>query len=205
VASAMSTANIASQAGVIEPLGEPGVSYWDPAGLSDDIPEDRFRWYRQAEIKHGRVSMMALVGLIVQHSTRFNLTFPYDSPVNLKKFDIPNGLGALETAPASYLFACLVIISGIHELRFSDDGKEPGDFGDPLKLEGKYGDPLNMRNYEISHGRLAMLGVIGSLFAENATGLDCVQQWAAAGAAWKRTFALTLPSEAVPPLTKFMM
>jgi len=203
MASAAGTVNVAAQPGVTAPMGEPGVSYWDPAGLSSNISEDRFRWYRQAEIKHGRVAMMALVGLVTQHNTRFNLTEPYDSVVNLKLSNIPAGLAALDYAPASYLFGCLVLIAGIHELRFSDDGRDPGDFGDPLGVAGKYGDKTMFRNFEINHGRLAMFGAIGTILAEVATGKDCIEQWEAAGSAWSRTFALTLPQGQVDALGMF--
>jgi len=202
----MTYTEVASEAGVCEPMGKAGEYYWDPLELSTNITRERFRWYRQAEIKHGRVGMMACLGLIVQHSTRFNFSYPYtDSEVNLQNYSIPSGVGALEYAPASYLFGCLVLAAGIYELRASDEGRAAGDFGDPLNLnsEWQYGEKIMWRNFELNHGRLAMLGAIGSIFAEYATGLDAYDQWGAAAAAWKRTFALTEPTAAVGPLSTF--
>ena len=49
---------------------ETGIGPWDPLNLalvtSDAMDVGaRLRWYRQAEIKHGRVSMAAFVGWII--------------------------------------------------------------------------------------------------------------------------------------------
>lgn len=43
----------------------PDGAVWDPVGLSDRAnPEDIKKW-REAEIKHGRVAMLASVGVLV--------------------------------------------------------------------------------------------------------------------------------------------
>merc|ERR1719324_2151618 len=56
------------EVGAIDPLG-----YWDPLHLMREgfknpdgefKSEETFRWYRMAEIKHGRISMMAILGLV---------------------------------------------------------------------------------------------------------------------------------------------
>merc|ERR1711920_327165 len=46
--------------GAIAPL-----NFWDPAGFSTDIDKDKLLFYREAEIKHGRVCMSASLGLLV--------------------------------------------------------------------------------------------------------------------------------------------
>ena len=45
--------------GVLPPTG-----FWDPLGLSKDIDEATFTKYRTAELKHGRVAMLAVTGYI---------------------------------------------------------------------------------------------------------------------------------------------
>merc|ERR1712151_475508 len=81
----------------------------------------------------------------------------------------------------------VVILAGILELRMSDDGKEPGNFGDPVGIltssggVGAYDD--QWRNMEINNGRLAMFGIIGALSAEYVTGMDTYAQWEAAATA----------------------
>ncbi|CAE8619232.1 unnamed protein product, partial [Polarella glacialis] len=52
----------AVQLGAMEPLG-----YFDPLSLSKVGEEDEFRKFRAAEIKHGRVCMIASLGLVAQH------------------------------------------------------------------------------------------------------------------------------------------
>merc|ERR1719356_722739 len=56
----------AVQLGAMPPLG-----YWDPAGFCKKGDESGFRTLRAAEIKHGRVAMMAAVGAVVQHYVKF--------------------------------------------------------------------------------------------------------------------------------------
>merc|ERR1719215_2436247 len=52
----------AVQLGAMPPLG-----YFDPAGFCKKGDESGFRTFRAAEIKHGRVAMMAALGAVVQH------------------------------------------------------------------------------------------------------------------------------------------
>ena len=40
--------------------------FFDPLNLSDGKDEDTLRWYRAAELKHGRVCMLATLGVVVQ-------------------------------------------------------------------------------------------------------------------------------------------
>ena len=49
------------EAGVLAPVG-----FFDPLGLSKDKDEDTLRMYREAEIKHGRVCMLATAGILTQ-------------------------------------------------------------------------------------------------------------------------------------------
>ena len=45
---------------------QPPVGFFDPFGLSSEADEATLGWYRHAELKHGRVAMLAFVGLTVQ-------------------------------------------------------------------------------------------------------------------------------------------
>ena len=49
--------DIKSLAGVSPPLG-----FWDPFSLSEGKSEGTMRFYREVEIKHSRVAMLAAVG-----------------------------------------------------------------------------------------------------------------------------------------------
>jgi len=187
--------NISMQNGVTAPYGEPGVSYWDPAGLAKDINADTFRQYRQAELKHGRICMLAVLGLISQHTWRFKPIFEQNSD----NFSLsPSGIGAASPeAPSAAYFGLIVLIAGFIEVSATDDNREPGDFGDPFQFAKAYGlnvddedDIALFKNFELNHCRLAMVGFLGAVAAELASGLDAVDQWSMCGSAWRRTIAI---------------
>jgi len=208
--------DVSLQPGACAPLGEPGVSYWDPAGLAAGIEGARFRDYRKAELKHGRVAMLALVGLIAQHGWRFDLAYPYYSPT-YDFSSVPSGFGAAVVGtPTSPFIGLFVLAAGLVELRASDDGREPGDFGDPLSLWEVWasgyspqtapdGDRRMFKDAELNHGRLAMVGLLGTLLAEYATGFDAVEQWARSGTAYRRTLDLLYyPLADARPLSDYL-
>eukprot|EP00929_Paragymnodinium_shiwhaense_P073211 TRINITY_DN3724_c0_g1_i8.p1 TRINITY_DN3724_c0_g1~~TRINITY_DN3724_c0_g1_i8.p1 ORF type:complete len:291 (+),score=68.33 TRINITY_DN3724_c0_g1_i8:125-874(+) len=153
----------ATQVGVTAPLG-----YFDPLNFSKTGDEEGFRKLRIAEIKHGRVAMMAAVGAVIQHYAKF--------PGFAK---VPAGLGALTTMQGSIGFAVLVALSGALELAlWKDDNpkKEPGNYGNPFSLGIPIGWNSDMRNFEINNGRMAMFSAMGIIGAELATGKDAVEQ-----------------------------
>lgn len=150
------------------PLG-----FFDPLNFSKTGDEEGFRKLRVAEVKHGRVAMMAAVGAVFQHF------------VQLPGFEqVPKGLGAVLTAPGTTGFAALFLISGVFELLlWKDDSNQDvadiGDYGNPLQLG--VGEPLglsqDMKNRELNNGRAAMFAALGIVVAELVTGKDAVQQF----------------------------
>merc|ERR1712242_248090 len=183
------------EVGVCAPFGEPGKYVWDPMGETVGMDESKFRWYRQAEIKHGRVAMLAIAGLLNQGLWRFGAVelASFDGGLGLapNKFeDVSNGVAAVANGGvAAPHLGLVVILAGILELRLSDDGKEPGNFDDPagiLSASGGVGAyDTTWRNMEINNGRLAMFGIIGALTAEYVTGIDTYAQWEAAASAFR--------------------
>jgi len=150
----------AIQLGAMPPLG-----YFDPAGFSKKGDESGFRIFRAAEIKHGRVAMMAAVGAVVQHYVKF------------PGFEtVPSGLSAVLSPPGSYGMVALFLVAGALELGAwtEDSSKEPGNFGDPLGL-GQYDDEMRAR--ELNNGRFAMFAALGIIAAELLTGKDAAEQF----------------------------
>jgi len=156
-----------------------GVSRWDPCGFASGERASKFDTYRACELKHGRVAMIAVVGMVVQHYWRLPSLGFNDGSADLGS--VPSGLGAISAFPSAPAFGALVLVAGIFELRMSDEGRAPGDFGDPLgwraNVAGTIEDEALLKTYELEHGRLAMFGAIGTLAAEQVTGYDAVEQW----------------------------
>mmetsp|Transcript_109621 Transcript_109621/g.266483 ORF Transcript_109621/g.266483 Transcript_109621/m.266483 type:complete len:264 (-) Transcript_109621:244-1035(-) len=149
----------AAEVGAMAPLG-----YFDPLGFAKADDPAGFRILRMAELKHGRVAMMASIGLVAQHF----LKLPGAESV-------PAGIGALSTVAGQVGFVAIFAWSGVLEGVWKEEpGKEPGNFGDPFGL-GMY--DAEMRNREINNGRFAMIAVTGILAAELATGKDAIQQF----------------------------
>jgi hypothetical protein len=143
-----------NEVGAMLPFG-----YWDPAGLMKQSVEGveggwewkdeaTFKQYRAAELKHGRLAMVALTGMITASFTRFGYTSFQDSP---------DGLQAM-TGEAAAGLGIIFLAAGLVEI---DNGD--GKFDDPLNIEsgtgGAFGDAENLRNKELAHGRLAMSAV----------------------------------------------
>merc|ERR1719277_1440837 len=150
----------AQQLGAMPPLG-----YFDPAGFCKKGDESGFRTFRAAELKHGRVAMMAAVGGVAQHYIKF------------PGFEaVPSGLTAVTTPPGSYGMIALFLLAGALELGAwtEDSSKEPGNFGDPLGL-GQY--DMEMRARELNNGRFAMFAALGIISAELLTGKDAIEQF----------------------------
>merc|ERR1712008_76635 len=107
----------------------------------------------------------------------------------------PSGIGAASPeAPSAAYVGLIILIAGIIELRANDDNREPGDFGDPFGFAQAYGygteEVAQWKNFELNHGRLAMIGFLGAVSAEVASGFDAVDQWNMVGPAWRRTTAI---------------
>ncbi|CAE8615385.1 unnamed protein product [Polarella glacialis] len=151
--------DLAAQEGVTEPFG-----LFDPLGLAKGKDAAEFRKLRIAETKHGRVAMMASVGLVLPH---------FFKVPGFEK--VPVGLGAVFTDMGGPGLAALVLGAGLHELVLwkDDESKGPGDFGDPFGFQNSIDVE---RNYELNNGRMAMFAVLGQIVAELVTGKDAVSQ-----------------------------
>jgi len=162
-------------AGVTKPL-----NFFDPLGITATIPEGKLLFYREVEIKHGRVAMLASLGFLVGEN--FHPLFGGD-------IDVPS-LVAFQATPLQYFWPAVVAALAIPEifsikefeepknyLRWDESwtmprDRVPGDLGfDPLGLKPKDAEKFKlMQTKEINNGRLAMMAAAGMVAQEVATG-----------------------------------
>lgn len=143
----------ASLPGAIAPLG-----YFDPLGLSGS--QERFDKFRAAEVKHGRVAMLAIMGAFAGHWAT-----PLGAPAGIAGFQDPIGAKGC----VALTFFCAFLETGPWADAFA---KEPGNFGDPCDFAEIFGvkDMKEMQTKELSNGRLAMMATIGMCVQESVFG-----------------------------------
>jgi len=163
------------------PSGLPGniapAGNFDPANLLEGTSkEEVYRW-REAEITHGRVGMLAATGFLVQEN--FHPLFSADGGPAIEQ--IP------QLPPALWFGMTLAIAmaetlriqagwanpyEGMDNVQRLKEDYYPGDLKfDPLGLMPE--DPAELRvmqEKELSHGRLAMLAAAGFMAQEAVTG-----------------------------------
>jgi len=133
-----------NELGVIEPTG-----FWDPFGLSSDIDQDTFDQYRTAELKHGRVAQLAVIGYVVQEVYRFDFNIAPGIPCA----EVPNGIAAIDAIPTLGWAQMIFFIGAVDYWGFLGDF----DNGKP-KLGEATLEKLKLQ--ELQHGRLAMLATL---------------------------------------------
>jgi len=135
---------------------------FDPFRFSDFVPVD---FLREAELKHGRICMLAVTGFIaVDCGLRiYPLPEAYEGLTSLTAHDALVEQGAMSQI---FLWCGLAeIIGSIAVIQMSEgSGRQPGDYGfDPAGfLLGKSEEEImDMKLKEITHARLAMMAFSG--------------------------------------------
>jgi light-harvesting complex I chlorophyll a/b binding protein 1 len=173
--------------GVLPPLGR-----WDPLQIREQGPE-RYRRFVEMEIKHGRMSMAAVTGVLVTYS---GMRWPgYLSTAEGIKFsDIPGGaISSWAALPIAAWFQIILFISFL-EIYFlkQDPEKDAGDVVPDDWVWARYPDGYDVwlgdgstkqvgeeelflgktwkLNAERNNGRAAMMGITGMLIHESLTG-----------------------------------
>jgi len=167
--------------------------------ILEDANENGVKWFQNAELKHGRVAMIATIGFMVQ---KWGIHFPlYLGPTGSNGFhpesstdwllSTTTGVTFSEIAKAAPLDAINMIPSaglvqiffaaGLFELtaynRQWTEGRDiPGDYGyDPLAFTKRPGgweseELTKIRMMEIKNGRVAMLAIAGWVANESIPG-----------------------------------
>jgi hypothetical protein len=167
----------------------PPVGIFDPLGFGEKADEPTLKRYREAELTHGRVSMLAVVGFLVGEKVEGS-SFLFDASIK--------GPAITHLAQVPPLFwALLTVAIGASEqtratIGWVDpkdvpvdkpgllrDDYVPGDLGfDPLGL--KPSDPAElaiMQTKELQNGRLAMLAAAGFMAQELVDGKGILEHF----------------------------
>merc|ERR1719331_1097414 len=165
--------------GINDPIfgGTPEGKIFDPLGLGAD--EASLYRRRCVEIKHGRVCMVATLGMTIGPNDLIQPSHALLSPSqNLHFDDIPGGIAAIDAVPAAGWIQIIALV-GAHELTVAkqDYTKVPGEI--PTFLGFKPDDPVVFKNKqlkELKNGRLAMIAVLGELMAQEVSGYGTYEQ-----------------------------
>ena len=139
---------------------------------------DRLKRYREAELTHGRVAMLASLGFLVGESGFTPLFEGKIDGIGINQFwQVPTGfwpvillfIAVPETFRALRGWMEPTVPENYFQLR---PGYTPGDLDfDPLGLKPEDPEALKeMQTKELQHGRLAMLAAAGMIVQELQTG-----------------------------------
>jgi Chlorophyll A-B binding protein len=158
--------------GAIEPLG-----FFDPLGLSKDADLDTVKRYREAEVMHGRVAMLATVGYLIAENTP---TIMYHGETLS-----PMANNQLAETPVSLILPLFVIINVAEAWRSINGWVDPqealwtlrkGYYPGAIGFDFAGWAPQNdseafarMATRELSNGRLAMIAAAGMCVQELVT------------------------------------
>merc|ERR1712087_201496 len=163
--------------GITGPLG-----FFDPLDFCGEASEGKIKFYREVELKHGRVAMLAALGFLVGEQYHPLFGGGIDSPA----------YRAFQETPLQSFWPLVVAAIAIPEIysvfTFEDpatskslakgeqwlirEDHQPGDFGfDPLNIKPESPEDLKaMQTKELNNGRLAMIGIAGMVAQELASG-----------------------------------
>jgi len=165
----------------------PPVGLFDPLGFAAKANDATLLRYREAEVTHGRVAMLAAVGFLVGEKVEGS-SFLFDAQVSGPAIthltQVPTAfwillviaIGASETYRAEVAFVDPKDVPDA-EPGLMREGHFPGDIGfDPLGLKPEDPEEFDiMVTKELQHGRLAMLAAAGFMAQELVDGKGIIE------------------------------
>jgi len=178
------TIDVLELPGVLPPVG-----FFDPLGLAAKANDNLILKYREAELTHGRVAMVAFLGFLFGE-----LASGYNGILNLEVTGY--AIGQIDQVPGSFWALFWAAAFGVetsrnqnavvdptkvdrNSLAFGSYNPDtlPGDIGfDPLGLRPSDPEELKtMQTKELQHGRVAMIASSGFLAQELADNKGIVE------------------------------
>ena len=143
--------DFSGEAGVTKPLG-----FFDPLNLSKGKDQATFDKYRTAELKHGRVSQLAVLGYVATEIYKF----PGEIAPGVTFESIPSGLAAIEAVPTLGWFQIIFLIGFVDFSLTTEGAAAPFTNEGGVKQFASAEEELKATNQELNHGRLAMLAIL---------------------------------------------
>jgi hypothetical protein len=176
-ATSLSAVTVDELPGALAPVG-----FFDPLNLSKNADAQTLRRYREAEVTHGRVAMLAVVGFLVGEKVEGS-SFLFDAqikgPAITHFLQVPVefwaaltlGIAGLEWTRAERLFVTPSEVP-VDQAGLMKIDSIPGDMGfDPLNISSRDSEKFfDMQTKELQNGRLAMLAAAGFLAQEAVNG-----------------------------------
>merc|ERR1719392_300817 len=170
--------------GTLDPVPD-----FDPAGLSAEVSLEDIKLWREAEVTHGRVSMLAVLGFIAQERAHFLFVEPEkDIGPAIRHLDEVRAVNPVFFELLTFAIGCAELYRALNgwiaptsteagkvtlelpdgALRALQPDYYPGDIGfDPLGLKPQgAAEFAEMATKELQHGRLAMLAIAGFVAQE---------------------------------------
>eukprot|EP00548_Thalassiothrix_antarctica_P016423 CAMPEP_0194184170 /NCGR_PEP_ID=MMETSP0154-20130528/36167_1 /TAXON_ID=1049557 /ORGANISM="Thalassiothrix antarctica, Strain L6-D1" /LENGTH=226 /DNA_ID=CAMNT_0038901623 /DNA_START=67 /DNA_END=744 /DNA_ORIENTATION=- len=174
----------------------PPVGFFDPLGFAKDADSNTLKSYREAELTHGRVAMVATIGFLVGEAVGNGNTPLFDGAIT------GAAIGQLGQAPGGFYIFLIFAIGALEVSRLREgfidvknvdkdepgtlkDDYYPGDIGfDPFGLKPEDPEEFEiMVTKELQHGRLAMLASSGFIAQELTDGKGIIEHFQGGDAA----------------------
>lgn len=131
---------------------------FDPLNLGTD---ERFSFYREAELKHGRLGMVA--------ASTFPLIESYTHEPAINQFQHLDEMSQIGIVTSMLGVEFYSMVKGWEPpskpFTLKDD-YQPGDFGFNLVKNWDSDESVNLQNKELNNGRLAMIAAAGMMAQE---------------------------------------